>query len=68
MFEKEIEMQRESREFQLQMMQMMASLEKIVLIVHHLSHHPWQHPLSTPTFIDQCIHLIMMTILPNLND
>ena len=62
MFEKEIEMQRESRQFQLQMMEMMTSLIKLIVTVHHYSHPLWQHTLNTPTSIDQCIHLMMMIL------
>ena len=43
MFEKEIEMQRESRQFQLQMMQMMTSL------VHSRSSSPFPPPMATST-------------------
>ena len=59
-FEKEIEMQRESRQFQLQMIQMMTSL------VHSHSSSsfppPWQHQLNIPTSKDQCICLMMMIL------
>ena len=57
-FEKEVEMQRESRQFQLQMMQMMTSLVNS----HNSPSFPPPMATSTqyPHSIDLCIHLMMM--------
>ena len=57
MFKKEIEMQRESRQFQLQMMH-----HWYTVVVRHHFHHLWQHPLNILTSKDQCIHLMMMIL------
>ena len=59
MFEKEIEVQRESRQFQLQMMHHWYTVD---VVVRHHSHHLWQHPLNILTSKDQCIHLMMMIL------